>query len=80
MIKSLVFQPISAKIRTGIEKNKGEEDMFLIQKVEELVVTYDDGRKNIGEFILKNMDTIHTYSIQEIATHTYTSKDRKSVV
>ncbi len=48
--------------------------MFLIQKVEELVVTYDDGRKNIGEFILKNMDTIHTYSIQEIATHTYTSK------
>ena len=48
--------------------------MFLIQKVEELVVTYDDGRKNIGEFILKNMDKIHTYLIKEIATHTYTSK------
>lgn len=48
--------------------------MFLIQKVEELIVTYDDGRKNIGEFILKHIDTIHTYSIQEIASQTYTSK------
>lgn len=48
--------------------------MFLVQKVEELIVTYDDGRRNIGEFILQHMDTIHEYSIQEIAARTYTSK------
>lgn len=48
--------------------------MFLIQKVEELVVTYNDGRKNIGEFILANFNTIQNYSIDEIAKNTKTSK------
>ena len=48
--------------------------MFLIQKVEEVVVSYDDGRKTIGEFILSHPDTIHTYSIDEIARQTHTSK------
>lgn len=48
--------------------------MFLIQKVEELVVTYNDGRKNIGEFILTNFNTIQNYSIDEIAKNTKTSK------
>ncbi|EOS60182.1 hypothetical protein C815_01749 [Firmicutes bacterium M10-2] len=48
--------------------------MFLIQKVEELIVTYNDGRKSIGEFILTNFSTIQNYSIDEIAKKTRTSK------
>lgn len=48
--------------------------MFLIQKVEELIVTYNDGRKSIGEFILTNFSTIQNYSIDEIEKKTRTSK------
>lgn len=48
--------------------------MYLFQRIEELMLTYQDTRKNIAEFILNERDRILKLSMQEIADYTYTSK------
>lgn len=48
--------------------------MYLFQKIEELMLTYQDTRKNIAEFILNERERILKLSMQEIADYTYTSK------
>lgn len=48
--------------------------MYLFQRIEELMITYQDTRKNIAEFILNERDKILNLSMQEIADYTYTSK------
>lgn len=48
--------------------------MFLFQKIEEVMMTYHDARSTIAQFILQEKDALYTYTIEEIAQHTYTSK------
>lgn len=48
--------------------------MYLFQKIEELMLIYQDARKNIAEFILNERDRILKLSMQEIADYTFTSK------
>ena len=49
--------------------------MNLLHKVEEAMMQYGgNSRRSIGEFILKEKNDLHKYSLQEIAEKTYTSK------
>lgn len=49
--------------------------MNLLHKVEEAMMQYGgSSRRSIGEFILKEKNDLHKYSLQEIADQTYTSK------
>lgn len=48
--------------------------MYLLQRIEELMLVYQDTRKNIAEFILNERDRVLKLSMQEIADYTYTSK------
>lgn len=48
--------------------------MFLFQKIEEVMMTHQDARHAVGEFILHEQANLHTYTIREIAEQTYTSK------
>lgn len=49
--------------------------MNLLHKVEEAMMQYGgNSRRSIGEFILKEKNDLHKYSLQEIADQTYTSK------
>lgn len=48
--------------------------MYLLQRIEELMLVYQDTRKNIAEFILNERDKVLKLSMQEIADYTYTSK------
>lgn len=49
--------------------------MNLLHKVEEAMMQYGgNSRRSIGEFILKEKNDLHKYSLQEIADKTYTSK------
>ena len=49
--------------------------MNLLHKVEEAMMQYGgNSRRSIGEFILKEKNNLHKYSLQEIADQTYTSK------
>lgn len=49
--------------------------MNLLHKVEETMMQYGgNSRRSIGEFILKEKDSLHKYSLQEIADQTFTSK------
>ncbi len=48
--------------------------MYLFQRIEELMLTYQDTRKKIAEFILNEKDRIMKLSMQEIADYTFTSK------
>lgn len=48
--------------------------MYLFQKIEEMMMRYEDARKTIGDFVLKEQKNLHKYTIGEIAEKTYTSK------
>ncbi|MDD3028346.1 MAG: MurR/RpiR family transcriptional regulator [Erysipelotrichaceae bacterium] len=48
--------------------------MFLLQKIEELMVNYSDARHTVGEFVLNEKAAIGDYTIAQIAQKTYTSK------
>lgn len=48
--------------------------MLLFQKIEEQAHSHTDGRRSIGEFLLKEKSNIEKYTMQEIAEKTYTSK------
>ncbi|MDD3022242.1 MAG: MurR/RpiR family transcriptional regulator [Alphaproteobacteria bacterium] len=48
--------------------------MFLLQKIEELMVNYSDARHTVGEFVLNEKAAIGEYTIAQIAQKTYTSK------
>lgn len=48
--------------------------MFLFQRVEEVVLQYEDTKKDIADFILREKEQLHTFTMQEIADLTYTSK------
>lgn len=49
--------------------------MNLLHKVEEAMMQYGgSSRRSIGDFILKEKNDLHKYSLQEIADQTYTSK------
>ena len=54
----------------GIEVN----NMFLIQKIEELMMSHHDARYSVGEFILQEKKNLYKYTIDEIAQYSYTSK------
>lgn len=48
--------------------------MFLLQKIEELMMTYGDARHHVGEFVLQEKGNLYRYTINDVAEHTYTSK------
>ena len=48
--------------------------MFLIQKIEELMVNHPDARYAVGDFVLHEQKNLHNYTINEVAEHSYTSK------
>lgn len=48
--------------------------MFLFQKIEETTMKYLDARHAVGEFIIREQDNLHKYTVSEIAERTYTSK------
>lgn len=48
--------------------------MYLFQRIEEVMLTYQDTRRNIAEFVLNERDKVLKMSLQEIADCTYTSK------
>lgn len=48
--------------------------MYLFQKIEEISMQNNTANKIIGEFVLREKDKLHNYSMQEIADFTYTSK------
>lgn len=48
--------------------------MYLIQKIEELMVECHDARHVIGEFLLNEKHQIYKYTMDDIAKLTYTSK------
>lgn len=48
--------------------------MYLFQKIEELMMEYNDARRDIGKFILNEKGNILNYSMKEVAELTYTSK------
>lgn len=48
--------------------------MFLFQKIEEIIIHYDDARETIGNFLMNEKDNIQNYTMQEIADKTFSSK------
>ena len=44
--------------------------MYLFQKIEEMMMRYEDARKTIGDFVLKEQKDLHKYTIGEIAEKT----------
>lgn len=48
--------------------------MFLFQRVEEVMLQYDDAKGAVAAFVLQEKEKLHTYTMQEIADQTYTSK------
>lgn len=48
--------------------------MFLMQRIEELMVNYKDARHTVGEFVLNEKTNLANYTIAQIAQKTYTSK------
>lgn len=48
--------------------------MFLFQKIEELMMTYDDARHAVGEFVLHERKNLYQYTINDVAQYSYTSK------
>ena len=48
--------------------------MLIIQKIEDIVRNYEDFRKIVGEFLIKEKRNLNNYSMQKIADMTYTSK------
>lgn len=48
--------------------------MFLMQKIEEMMMNYHDARHAVGEFVLHERNKLHNYTINEVAQYSYTSK------
>ena len=48
--------------------------MYLYQRIEEVLMQYNDARRSIGEFVLHEREHLQQYSMQEIADMTFTSK------
>lgn len=48
--------------------------LFLLQKIEELMMNHHDARYAVGEFVLHEQANLHHYTISQIAEYTYTSK------
>ena len=48
--------------------------MYLFQRIEELMVQYDDARRMIASFVLEKQKDLYKYTIDEIAEVTFTSK------
>lgn len=48
--------------------------MFLFQKIEELMMNYQDARHAVGEFVLSEKEHLHEYTINEVAQYSFTSK------
>ncbi|MCW3791585.1 MurR/RpiR family transcriptional regulator [Paenibacillus sp. LS1] len=48
--------------------------MYLFQRIEEVVLQYNDTRRAIGEFVLKERSNLRRMSMDEVAKSTYTSK------
>ena len=48
--------------------------MFLLQKIEELMINYRDARYSVGEFVLHEWSNLHKYTINQVAENSYTSK------
>lgn len=48
--------------------------LFLLQKIEELMMNHHDARYAVGEFVLHEQTNLHHYTISQIAEYTYTSK------
>lgn len=48
--------------------------LFLLQKIEELMMNHHDARYSVGEFVLHEQANLHHYTISQIAEYTYTSK------
>lgn len=48
--------------------------MFLIQKIEELMMNYHDARHAVGEFVLQEKENLYNYTINEVAEQSFTSK------
>ncbi|ASA19775.1 MurR/RpiR family transcriptional regulator [Paenibacillus donghaensis] len=48
--------------------------MYLFQQIEEVVLQYNDTRRAIGEFVLKEKSNLRQLSMNEVAKRTYTSK------
>lgn len=48
--------------------------MYLFQRVEELTLQYQDSRREVAAFVLRERDHLDRYTMQEIADQTFTSK------
>lgn len=48
--------------------------MYLFQQIEEVILQYNDTRRAIGEFVLKEKSNLRRMSMDEVAKRTYTSK------
>jgi len=48
--------------------------MYLFEKIEGIIMRNNTSNKIIGEFVLREKDKLNSYSMQEIANFTYTSK------
>ncbi|WP_312148415.1 MurR/RpiR family transcriptional regulator [Paenibacillus odorifer] len=48
--------------------------MYLFQQIEEVILKYNDTRRAIGEFVLKEKYNLRRMSMDEVAKRTYTSK------
>ncbi|WP_161797218.1 MurR/RpiR family transcriptional regulator [Paenibacillus terrae] len=51
-----------------------DEFMYLFQQIEEVILQYNDTRRAIGEFVLKEKLNLRHMSMNEVAKGTYTSK------
>lgn len=48
--------------------------MYLVHRIEELATTYDDSRRTIAGYVLREHATLAEHSIADVARETYTSK------
>ncbi len=48
--------------------------MYLFQQIEEVILKYNDTRRAVGEFVLKEKSNLRHMSMNEVAKKTYTSK------
>lgn len=48
--------------------------MLIHQKIEQMIHDYDDARRVVGDFLIKEQHHIQDYSMQKIADETFTSK------
>ena len=60
--------------KASIPPEREENDMFLFQRIEEIAMQYQDSRREVAEFILKERSRLGELSMQEIAEKTFTSK------